>query len=125
MKYYVNVSAIGTYWYKDVEMTIFHREDGPAVEYPDGDKAWYLNGLLHREDGPALERSNGDKAWWLNGQLHRVDGPAIEWADGYKAWYLNGIRMTEEEHRQQTQPAVELTVADIEKLLGKKIKIVK
>lgn len=23
-----------------------HREDGPAVEYPDGTKYWYLNGLL-------------------------------------------------------------------------------
>jgi hypothetical protein len=29
-----------------------HREDGPAVEYADGDKAWYKNGKLHR-----MERS--------------------------------------------------------------------
>ena len=55
-----------------------------------GDKYWYLNGVLHRTDGPAIERSNGTKIWYLNDKLHRVDGPAIEWADGDKAWFLNG-----------------------------------
>ena len=33
----------GTYYYKDPECTILHREDGPAVEYADGDKLYYLN----------------------------------------------------------------------------------
>ena len=28
-----------------------HRENGPAVEYTDGDKYWYLNGNPHREGG--------------------------------------------------------------------------
>ena len=45
---------------------------------------------LHREDGPALEYANGNKYWFLNGQRHREDGPAIERTDGYKAWFLNG-----------------------------------
>jgi hypothetical protein len=27
---------------------------------------WRLNDKLHREDGPAIEYVNGDKAWWLN-----------------------------------------------------------
>jgi len=31
-----------------------------------GDKFWSLNGKLHREDGPAIEYSNGDKVWYLN-----------------------------------------------------------
>ncbi len=44
-----------------------HREDGPAVEYPDGSKHWYLNDQLHREDGPAIERANGAKFWFLLG----------------------------------------------------------
>jgi len=44
----------------------FHREDGPAIEWPDGSKYWYLNDKLHREDGPAVERSNGTKQWFLN-----------------------------------------------------------
>ena len=32
--------------------------------YNNGDKKWYLNGLLHREDGPAIEKANGEKSWW-------------------------------------------------------------
>ena len=30
--------------------------------------AWRLNGMCHREDGPALEYANGDKYWCLNGE---------------------------------------------------------
>jgi hypothetical protein len=33
--------------------------------YPDGTKLWYLNGKLHREDGPAIEYLNGYKEWYL------------------------------------------------------------
>ena len=93
--------------------------------YPNGTKFWYLNGKYHREDGPAVEYANGDKGWYLNGKLHREDDPAIEWADGTKFWYLNGIKMTEEEHQQQTNPAKEYSVAQIEALLGHKVKVVK
>jgi hypothetical protein len=45
---------------------LYHREDGPAVEYKNGDKAWYLNGIYHREDGPAIIHPNGEKEWWFN-----------------------------------------------------------
>jgi hypothetical protein len=48
---------------------------------------WYLNGKLHREDGPAIEYKNGDKSWWLNGNLHREGGPAIIRANGNKLWW--------------------------------------
>ena len=30
-----------------------------------GDKRYYLNGKLHREDGPAIEYANGTKRWYL------------------------------------------------------------
>jgi hypothetical protein len=66
-----------------------HREDGPAIEYADGDKSWFLNNKLHRKDGPASEFANGTKQWFLNGKLHREDGPAIEWTSGSKEWFLN------------------------------------
>jgi hypothetical protein len=36
--------------------------------YSDGHKEWWLNGELHREDGPAIERPNGSNYWWLNGE---------------------------------------------------------
>ena len=29
---------------------------------------WYLNDKLHREDGPACEWDDGSKSWFLNGQ---------------------------------------------------------
>ena len=89
------------FYYKDKAMKIRHREDGPAIEYADGYKAWFLNGKRHREDGAAIEDSDGYKAWWLNDVRHREDGPAIEDSDGYKAWFLNGKR-----HREDG-PAVE------------------
>ena len=46
--------------------------DGPAIEWVNGDKAWYLNGEYHREDGPAVEYANGDKEWWLRNKLINV-----------------------------------------------------
>jgi len=56
------------YYYSDKEMTIRHREDGPAVEWDDGSKSWYLNDKYHREDGPAFEGPRGSKYWYLNGE---------------------------------------------------------
>jgi hypothetical protein len=93
--------------------------------WADGDKRWYLNGKLHREDGAAVEWANGSKSWWLNGELHREDGPALEWADGDKRWYLNGKCVTEEEHKAAMNPAVEMTVEEICKALGKNVKVIK
>ena len=78
-----------------------HREDGPAVEYFDGNKEWWLNGKLHREDGPAVEYSNGDEEWWLNGKRHREDGPAVEFNSDHKQWWLNGIEYTEQEYKKK------------------------
>ncbi len=58
-----------------------------------GHKRWYLNGGLHREDGPAMEWVNGDKEWWLNVYKHRVDGPAVEYVDGDKYWWYHGKKV--------------------------------
>jgi hypothetical protein len=66
-----------------------HRTDGPAVEWVNGGKYWYLNGQFHRTDGPAVEWVNGGKEWWVNGIRHRTDGPAVEWGNGDKYWWVN------------------------------------
>ncbi len=71
----------------------FHREGGPAAEFADGYKKWYLNGKLHRKGGPAVEFVDGGKVWYLNGELHRVDGPAVDLANGDKEWWLHGVRL--------------------------------
>ena len=93
--------------------------------YDNGDKSWYLNGKRHREDGPAVEFADGDKSWYLNGDLHREDGPAYEGANGDKKWFLNDVRYTEEEYYNKLNPkAKELTMSELVKELGYKVKIV-
>jgi hypothetical protein len=64
---------------------------------------WYQNGQLHRLDGPAIEYPNGDKRWYQNDQLHRLDGPAIEFSNGTKEWYINSVRFTENEFNKQVK----------------------
>ena len=94
-----------------------HRDDGPAIEWANGSKSWFLNDQLHREDGPAIEYANGSKYWYRNGQLHREDGPAIERADGDKFWFLNDQRVSEEEFNKRTQ-TTELTLDQIAEKFG-------
>jgi hypothetical protein len=72
-----------------------HRDDGPAIKFPDGDEAWYQHGKLHRDGEPAVTGRGGYKAWYQHGKMHREDGPAIEWPSGAKEWYLNGVRHNE------------------------------
>jgi hypothetical protein len=80
MKYIVEIDENGNRFWRNFKTEKFHRENGPACEYVDGTKIWYLNGQVHREDGPA-----------------------IEMADGAKEWYLNGINHTEEEFNKKTK----------------------
>lgn len=84
--------------------------------------------ILHREDDPAIEWSNGDKAWFINGKRHREDGPAIEYRDGRKSWYLNYEKLTEQEFNLRTAPEIVLTMDEIAAKFGvevSKLKIVK
>ena len=91
-----------------------------------GDIRWYNEeGQLHREDGPAIEWASGTKIWFLNDKLHRENGPAVEYSDGSKSWYLNGEELTEEEHARATSPIKELSISEIEKILGYRVKVIK
>ena len=123
VEYTVKVYPNGVkYWRLNGKL---HREDGPAIENTDGFKAWYLHDKRHRENGPAVE-ADGFKNWYLNGERHREDGPAIENANGYEAWYLHDKNLTEKEFNAKMNPVVkELTVRELEKLLGYSIKVVK
>jgi hypothetical protein len=139
-KQYIETDGSETKYYSDRGMTVLHREDGPAVEYANGGKAWYINNKLHREDGPAIEYTNGGKAWFVNGKRHREDGPAVEYTNGVKAWYINGERhredgptveygdgrkawylnderLTEEEFNTRVSP-IELTLDEIAEKFG-------
>jgi hypothetical protein len=99
--YKVIVDDYGTkHWYHNDKR---HREDGPAIEWANGDKHWYHNNKLHREDGPAIELINGTKHWYHKGKLHREDGPAIERTNGDKEWHINGKELTEAEFNARTK----------------------
>lgn len=74
-------------WHNDAGN--LHRLGGPALEYDNGDKWWFVNGKLHHDDGPAMCLSDGSKHWYKRGKLHRIDGPA--WIDkDVCRWYQNG-----------------------------------
>ena len=123
---YIEISEYGSkFYHSDKEMTIYHREDGPAFENKKGYKAWYLNGKLHREDGPAVKWVSA-KYWYLNGFLHRKDGPAFERSDGYKEWHLNGNKYSEKEFNEKMNPVPkiningkEFTIEELNNLIAK------
>lgn len=97
MKSTMSIDQYGNrHWRNDVSK--FHREEGPAIEWVGGSKSWWFNGKLHRTDGPAVEWASEQKEWWINGERHRTDGPAVEYPDGTKLWWLNGklFSVTEE-----------------------------
>jgi hypothetical protein len=93
---YIKINSFGSkYYYKDKQMTILHRTDGPAFEGRWGDKEWRIDGVLHREDGPA-----------------------IEWDDGNKSWHLNGVRFTEQGFILKTAKETILTMDEIAAKFG-------
>jgi hypothetical protein len=93
---YIEITSIGSkFYYKDREMTI-----------------------PHREDGPAFEGSNGSKEWKINGSRHREDGPAVVWWDGGKRWYLNGECLSEQEFLKRTAKETILTMDEIADKFG-------
>jgi len=50
--------------------TDYVEEDGLVYEvrtYSNGDKYWRYNNKYHRLNGPAMEYPNGYKAYWING----------------------------------------------------------
>ena len=58
-------------------------------------------GEFHRINGPAVEWNNGSKYWYINGERHRVDGPAVEFVNGSKYWYINGEEYTEAQYKEE------------------------
>jgi len=96
----------------------------------DGNKRYYKDRKMtirHRHDGPACEYSNGTKYWWVDGKQHRTDGPSYECPNGYKLWFVDGKVLTEMEFNALTSP-LELTLEQIAAKFGvdaSKVKIKK
>lgn len=55
-------------------------------------KRHYVNDALHNDNGPAIIYADGSKAWFKNGEYHREDGPAIEYVSYSRIneWHYNG-----------------------------------
>ena len=60
---YCHVEAGVTIWFVDGQI---HKQDGPAMIFPDGDKVWFDHDKKHRIDGPAFIGNNGKHEWWIN-----------------------------------------------------------
>ena len=75
------------------------------IEVDSSGTRWYYNsaGQLHRDDGAAVEWNNGTKSWYQNGLRHRTDGAAVEWPSGNKVWYINGEQLSEDEFNQRAK----------------------
>ena len=58
-------------------------------------------GQYHRTDGPATEWADGTKEWYIEGIRHRIYGPAIERLNGHNEWYIEGKQYTEQEFNDQ------------------------
>lgn len=83
-----------------------HSLIGPAIEYTNGSKEWWVSGKLHREDGPAIEYVNGAKHWFVNGKRHRIFGPAIEFGNGQVAFYLNNVEYEQKKYYELLEELV-------------------
>lgn len=56
----------------------YHREDGPALEYRDGEKHWFFHGVYHRVDGPALECCDGSFYYLMDKEYSYEDWLTIK-----------------------------------------------
>jgi len=73
---------------------------------------------------PKIDKRGTNCYYNEDGEFHRIDGPAIEYADGDKSWYIEGQIYSEEEFNQYNRPVEELTMEEVNSLLGRRIKIV-
>ena len=69
------------------------------LQQENGTKEWYSSPsykYLNREnDLPAVEYPNGDKEWWENGIRHRLNGPAVI-IKNKKFWFKWGVFVKQE-----------------------------
>ena len=73
-------------WYANYK---YHRLNGPAVKYADGDEEYLVDNDYHRDDGPAINYKFVQE-WFYHGKQHRLDGPAIVYDNGDRYWLYMG-----------------------------------
>lgn len=89
VKFYKNCTKYGVI--KDGKFML-HNPRGPAIEYKNGYKEYYVKGVRHRLDGPALIEGTR-KEFWVNGKRHNLLGPAVEYFN-YREYWVNGEQLS-------------------------------
>lgn len=89
-KVVINFRGIKTY--RDNKGRL-HREDGPAVIYPDGSKFYHVNGSRTSITQPTSYFDNGYVEWNLYAIPHRDNGPACASPNGLLRWVDDGERI--------------------------------
>ena len=85
-----------------------------------GHKYWFMNGVLHREDGPAIEYTDGDRHWVVHSKSHRLDGPAVILANGETKWFINDYNVTDKINKWAKENDIDLdNLSDVDKALIK------
>ena len=83
------------------EMENIPNKNGIYITDTNGCKFTYKNNLLHSYNGkPAVEWINGNKGWYRNGLYHRLYGHAIEYSNGDKSWWLFDNEYHESEYNE-------------------------
>jgi len=78
-------------YYNDKEQ--LHRLDGPAVEFKDGTKYWYINGNNHRNIDPSNQWQYRIKYWCFKDKAHRIGGPC---SSAFSWWFIHGKEYSKE-----------------------------
>jgi len=84
----------------------YTNKNGKTFYYKDKDKK-----IVHREDVPAVITTMGE-SWCQNNEIHRLDGPAAIYNTVYNyngnnknyAWYVNGVKIAAIEYGQYVGP---------------------
>jgi hypothetical protein len=74
-----------------------------------GTKHYSVARVFHRTDGPAIEWTNGDRYWFVDGKCHRINGPAIERSDGSRTWLIDALYYTEEDFNKLMEEVEKLS----------------
>jgi hypothetical protein len=70
------------------------------VDYQGNIRYYNSKSDLHRLDGPAIEWIDGDKEWWVIGNRHRLNGYAVSWRSVHKFWYLKNKNYSKSCHNR-------------------------
>ena len=99
LKYDVIVNEFG-FTVCNRETNMVDCEYFPAQKDKHGNTWKYRNGKLHTESGPAVEYIDGRKEWYVDGKRHRLYGPAVS-GDGTEEYWVNDKEYSKENYLKQ------------------------